>query len=165
VLLVLSSPAWGWEFSYNVSVDAHSPRFSLPSEDLTFVHNGQRGNVRYAVTSFDAPFSGLYTFTSVGLSSWDNFLILYRGAFNPSTPLVNAVVASDFNPTLGSAGFTAVLTGGEQYFVVTSAAFNSSGTFQATTTVTGVPEPSTWATLATGLLACWHFHKRRKPSP
>jgi hypothetical protein len=132
----------------------------LPSEDLTYVHGGGRNNVRYTVTSFLAPFSGLFVFDSVVSGSWDNYLVLYRAAFNPASPLLNAVVANDNNPTVGTAGFTATLTGGEQYFVVTSAAFNGGGFRQAANTISSVPEPSTWLTLGAGLALSWRMRNR-----
>jgi hypothetical protein len=162
VLLLISTslPVWGWDLAYTATVNSQSDRWALPSEDLTFVYGGNRANVRYTATNFIAPFTGLFTFSSIGMASWDNYLVLYRTAFNPNTPLVNAVVANDNNPNVGTAGFRAVLTGGEQYFVVTSAAFNGGGTFQAVNTITGVPEPSTWMMLATGLFACWYYSSR-----
>lgn len=164
LLLALTLPAYPWEFSYSATIDPQSPRFELPTVDLTGLQGGGANNVRYHLYSFTAQFSGLFTFSS--LASWDNFLILYRTAFNPATPLVNAVVANDNNPTVGTAGFTAVLTGGEQYFVVTSLSANGSGSFQAANTVSSnVPEPSTWSLALAGLGYCWRLHLQRRKGP
>lgn len=160
MLLCAGLPAWGWDFAYSVTVDSQSPRYELPAEDLASYGGGGRNNVRYSVTNFIAPISGLYRFVSVGVAGWDNFLVLYRTAFDPNAPLVNAVVANDNNPTVGVAGFTAVLAGGEQYFVVTSAASNGGGFHQAQNTISnGVPEPSTQLLLAAGLILCWSLRR------
>ena len=160
VALAVGSHAMAWDLSYTATIDSQSPRYALPSEDLTSVPGGSQGNVRYSVTNFIAPFSGRFVFQSVALTNWDNYLVLYRVAFDPARPLTNAVRANDNNPTVGLAGFSATLTGGEQYYVVTSAAFNGSGFRQAANTVaSAVPEPATWMLCAAGLAWGW---RRRK---
>jgi len=165
-LLVLTAvcgvSARAWDISYAVAIGAQSDRWSLPSEDLTYVHGGTQGNVRYQVNSFVAATSATVQFLSVA-TGWDNYLVLYRESFDPNRPLRNAIAASDNYPVVGRAGFSALLTAGERYFVVTSAAANGSpGTtmWRGTTTVTSVPEPSTFALAGVALAACFfrnHF--------
>lgn len=159
--LLFAVPGLAWDLNYTATIDSPSPRYALPTEDLTAIHGGGRNNVRYTVTDFLAPFSGLFVFQSVTLTNWDNYLVLYRTAFNPAAPLLNAVRANDNNPTVGIAGFSATLTGGERYYVVTSAAFNGGGFRQAANTVSSaVPEPATWMLCFAGL--GWTVRRRMK---
>lgn len=63
------------------------------------------------------PVTGNYTITSLINSPFDGFGVLYQNSFNPLTPLVNAITASD--DVIGDEPeITAVLTAGTTYIYV-----------------------------------------------
>jgi len=130
--------------------------------------------VRYSTQAFFTGTSGSYVFQSVATApaNWDNFTLLYRNVFNPASPLLNALVANDDNPTIGLSGFTFNLVAGTQYIFVTTGFGNTDfGAF--TNTITGpanvtfgtvgvIPEPSTYALMATGLVGLVGVARRRR---
>jgi hypothetical protein len=103
----------------------------------------------------------------------DTFMVLYQTAFNPATPLVNALVADDD----GGAGLlsliTRSLTAGTQYYmVVTSFSSGALGSYTGTITnpgngtavlgnVNAVPVPGTLALVPLGLLGLAASRRRR----
>ena len=53
-------------------------------------------------------------------------LFLYADAFNPSSPLANAVIGNDDFPSIGLSGFNNVsLTAGRTYYLVTTGFANT----------------------------------------
>ena len=74
----------------------------------------------YHTYSFTPTTSGLHGFASTNTSGWDSYFVLYQGSFDPLSPLTNAVIASD-SPT-----FSATLTAGTTYVLVTTGYANSS---------------------------------------
>ena len=114
--------------------------------------------VHYDPFTFTVSASGSYSFLDA--STYDNFLILYSGTFNPATPLANALVANDDLAGVGNAGFTAALAAGTTYIAVATA-FNNANSGAYTLTITGpgdviapgagaVPEPASWALMIAG---------------
>eukprot|EP00245_Coleochaete_scutata_P014528 TRINITY_DN6228_c0_g1_i1.p1 TRINITY_DN6228_c0_g1~~TRINITY_DN6228_c0_g1_i1.p1 ORF type:complete len:538 (-),score=62.27 TRINITY_DN6228_c0_g1_i1:707-2242(-) len=84
--------------------------------------------VRYEAVHFRVTRAGVYTIksTSVMPSGWDNFGLLYRGSFAPSTPLVNLIASNDDGPGgVGASQVSLFLSVGVYVFVTTG--FNNDG--------------------------------------
>ena len=164
LLLCCALPGWAWEFTYTATTSGPGPTWNRPVEDLSALST-LGTNVRYQVQSFVAPVTGSYLLQSIATPTWDNFLVLYRGAFNAATPFVNAIAANDDYPTFGIIGESRIvqtLTAGLTYNVVTTGYFNSStGTFTNTIS-TATPEPATWMMIVFGVSV---LLMRRRLSP
>ncbi len=127
--------------------------------------------VPYNFLSFTVSNSGSYNFLSEAIApaNWDNYLFLYQNSFNPGAPLSNALIGNDY-PTIGRSGFDFTLTSGTTYVLVTTGFGNDdkgvysntiSGQGVATPTST-VPEPSTNALMAAGLIGVAVITKQRR---
>jgi hypothetical protein len=122
-VLALSSPAAAEVISYT-GTTLGGPTWNRPNTgNPPTTLSGFATNVPYSAFTFSPTQSGNYNFLSLGTNpvNWDNFLVLYAGAFNPATPLANVVIANDDFPTIGRAGFNNVpLTAGQSYTLVTT---------------------------------------------
>jgi hypothetical protein len=132
--------------------------------------------VRYHVQGVFSATAGARTFTSQSNvpAGWDNFLFLYANPFNPLASGVGCLAGDDDGPAgIGQSQFAFNMAANTQYFIVTTGFENTdAGTF--TNTVTGgtvtfgliptvvLPEPSTYALLATGLVALVGVARRRR---
>ncbi|WOJ92142.1 PEP-CTERM sorting domain-containing protein [Congregibacter variabilis] len=125
--------------------------------------------VRYSLAGFFTDTSGLYTIDSA--QSFDGYIHLYLGNFDPLDQLTNLLAGDDDFGSNASQIASQALLADTQYFLVTSG-FGSSnqGTFTNTITAdqgdpniqlgiidatgggTGVPAPATVALLGLGLL-------------
>ncbi len=105
----------------------------------------------YDVFSFTVDAGGSYIFNSS--SPYDNYGLLYQGAFDPASPLTNVIVSNDDSNGTLSYGFTTALSTGTNYFLV-STGFDITDFGAFTTTIDGpgivtaasatsVPEPFT----------------------
>jgi len=156
-LLALSADARA-QFVYS-DTTAGGPTFNRPLENGTAL-SGTGTNVPYHVLAFSVDAAGTYGFLSGPTTGgFNNFLILYQNAFNPTAALDNFVIADDDVPQLGvvQAGFSAPLAVGTNYFLVTTG-FNNADFGAFTNIITGpgnvlagpaaaVPEPGTLALL------------------
>jgi hypothetical protein len=129
------------------------------------------GAVPFFAQSFTVSQSGGYNFsvTAGDPNSFDTFVHLYSGSFNPASPLSNLVSANDDangNPMLGSALFAQPLVAGNIYVFVVDGFGNSDfGDFTATISgigdVTAVPEPGAFPLVASGCAALCFVLRRR----
>lgn len=132
-----------------------APTFQRPVEDLSAL-SAIGTAAHYTSYAFTALTSGTHTFTTCG--AFDTFVVLYDVPFAPTMALLNALIANDdlTSAAFNVSGFSVGLQAGRQYtYVVTG--FDNSEFGAYTTTidspdVTAVPEPSTWALVAVGLL-------------
>jgi hypothetical protein len=145
-----------------------APTWTRPNEGTPPTANTGTGTaVPYSSYAFNVDAAGSYDFAS--LASFDNYTFLYRNAFNPSTPLVNAITGNNDILFAGVSGFTTNLLAGVNYFFVTTGNTNtSSGTFFNVIngpgiregSVTAVPEPGT--ILGSALAFGYGIYSKRK---
>ncbi|WBS05170.1 PEP-CTERM sorting domain-containing protein [Pseudoduganella sp. SL102] len=130
-----------------------SPTFDRPLADFTALSTNGIGS-HYDIIEFTVAESGEYAFYGTGL--FDTFLFLYYG-FDPATPLMGGLAASDDLFSANSSGFADELIGGEEYVLV-MAGFNNEQFGAYSVTITGpgaislVPEPASWLMLGIGVL-------------
>jgi hypothetical protein len=118
----------------------------------------------FHVLSFVVDTSGSYNLVTTA-ASFDNYLILYRDAFNPAAPLTNALAADDDSGTgLNSAIYNFALSSGVDYYLVTSSfSRTDSGTFTNQLSGPGniaAPEPATILLTLAGLAGVLVLRKR-----
>jgi hypothetical protein len=154
LMAALVLPGFGWEFTYSATTSGPSvPRWNRPLENLSGL-SGLGTNVAYHVRSFVAPVTGIYSFISTTTPTWDNFLVLYQGAFSPAAPMTNVIAANDDWPSFGIIGESRIsrtLTAGVTYNIVTTGYTNASTGFFNNTVSTPTPEPATWMMIAFGM--------------
>ena len=95
--------------------------------------------VQYSAHIFTAPTSGAYVFSSCGGATFDTFLALYEGTFNPSGLCAgNTLVESSDDVCGAQSTITCDLVGGTSYTLVFSGFGNTeAGPFTVTTTTPG----------------------------
>ena len=115
-----------------------APVFNRPTANGTappVALSGGATAVAFRVNQFTVDANGSYTITS-NTSTYDGFLCVYAGSFNPATPLVNALQCNDDFVNTRSSQVVPNLVAGTQYFAVNTAFSNGSvGAF--TTSVVG----------------------------
>lgn len=129
----------------------------------------------YALQPFyvSAPVSFTLQTTAAALTpgtATDTFLVLYTTAFNPASPLTNALAADDDSGGNSLSLITYNLNAGTQYYaVITTFNTATTGTITtsfnagaATVTLGAVPEPSTYALLGLGVLGVSMVVRRRQ---
>jgi hypothetical protein len=129
-------------------------------------------NTRYSVITFNVSIGGNYSLTA--LSDFDNFLLLYSGGFDPSSPLTNVRLAIDnVDGEKTYAAFSAALVPGVDYFAVVTGSgpgdfgaftlqFYGPGSINFGAPPTPTPEPATLALLVTGLSGAGAAIRRKR---
>ncbi|WP_041392125.1 PEPxxWA-CTERM sorting domain-containing protein [Sphingobium sp. SYK-6] len=150
-----------------------APTWNRPLEDFSAL-SAVGTDVAYVADSFTVTVSGLYDFLEVADAedSWDNYLFLYAGSFDPLAPFANGVVGNDDFGAIGISGFTGIsLMTGITYFAVTTGFGNFdfgkyalviTGPGAAVPPVTVVPEPASWGMMLAGLGAVGYALRRQK---
>ena len=112
-------------------------------------------NVAYSAHTYNSNTSGIATITSVCVApnSWNNFLVVYQGKFDPSNPLKNAIAAVEggyndviFQNYIVQGTFNSVaslrlsLAAGQTYTIVTTGSASTNvGSYTASVTSDPVP--------------------------
>ena len=130
--------------------------------------------VRYIVTPFTVSLSGSYNLLNAA-PGHDSFLGLHRTAFNPASPLTNALAYDDdAGPGSDSLISAISLLAGVSYFAVSTGFANDDfGAFRLTIDGPGniiggggggggVPEPATWAMMIFGFAGIGAALRRRR---
>lgn len=110
--------------------------FNRPNMDLTSL-SGKVTSYSTQPLFLDA--NGTCRFQSVQEGSFDGVLYLYRGAFDPVSPLVNLVAANDTGPVPGFSEIaSAALLASQNYYLVTSGGEpGATGNFSSFVSCTG----------------------------
>jgi len=155
------------------------PTFNRALSDFSDL-SGVGTDVAYDVFAFGVDTAGTYTINSfaygyfggpLASESWDNYLLLYVGSFDPAAALDNGLAGNDDFNGIGRSQITVDLMTDTAYYLVTTGFGNADyGRFLNIIKGPGavvpppVPEPSTYAMLAMGLLAIGFGVRRRAKS-
>lgn len=127
--LAAASPAEAGAGAAFYGATTNGATFNRPAVEL----NALSGKVvKYSVQPFFTDANATCNVYGVQEGGFDGVVYLYRGAFDPANPLVNAMAASDNGPLgPGSSGLTGLaLTANQSYYLVTAGGeVGSAGTF------------------------------------
>jgi hypothetical protein len=113
--------------------------FNRPNVNLTPAPSLSGKTVRYSSQALFTNANGTCSFVSVQEAGFDGVIYLYRGAFDPASPLTHLVAASD-NGVQGVhfSSFSEALLANQSYYLVTAGAEPATqGTFTSFVSCTG----------------------------
>ena len=112
---------------------------------------GSGSAVAYRAVPFTVTAAGTYTITTQYPASFDGYINLYQGTFNPAASCTNRVAFSDdFGGTTGSQIANQALTAGNYVLVVTGFNNTSAGTYTGTVVGPGVVSFPVTSTIPAG---------------
>ena len=118
-------------FSGNLTAGSGAS-FNRPTANGTAAPTVLSGTtVFYKTNTFNVTTEGDYRISDLATSAspWNNFLVIYSGAFDPANPLTNAILATD-GPALGDAGVSLIhLPIGPYTLVTTGSAVGNFGPY------------------------------------
>jgi hypothetical protein len=162
--IVISAPASAATVSFAGDTTG-SPTFNRPAGTSGLSSIGTA--VAYDFYTFSVDTAGSYALAAI--SSFDNYLLLYQGAFDPASSLTNLVAANDDGGGGSNALLTNALLSGTSYTVVVTGFSNSDvGIYglgisgPGAISVAAVPEPATWALMILGFGAVGGAMRRRQ---
>ncbi|WP_218080558.1 PEP-CTERM sorting domain-containing protein [Anthocerotibacter panamensis] len=131
-LLLLTEPAAAATFTYD-GTTVGAPTWNRPIEDGSAL--SANGNaVPFSVFQFQVTQAGDYTFNSQQAGTFNGFIFVYQGTFNPLTPLNNFLAANNNitpgNQTQSRIQNLSLVTGLDYFFVTTGVQNTDFGTFR-----------------------------------
>jgi hypothetical protein len=149
LLFLLLSGLAGFAQTTYMGNTTDGPRFRRPNGgnppiSLAAMSGTMGGDVAYHTYSFTPTETAQYRIVCTTAPTWDNFLLVYEGTFNPMSALTNCRAANDDYGNTTRAGIDALpMTAGQVYTIVVTA-FSNAGQGAFETVIT--PLPPTTAT-------------------
>ncbi|MEO5735120.1 MAG: PEP-CTERM sorting domain-containing protein [Rubrivivax sp.] len=152
ITLMVGASAHADMYSASGTIALTDPTFNRPLTLTSLSSVGTAVHYNQLVIGFATPGSYDFRMMATPAGSFDTFLALYSGLFNPAAPLTNLLALNDdFTNIASGSGFTFTLQP-NQFYSVISTAFSNTGTGSYLTTVTSaVPETATYGLMALGL--------------
>jgi hypothetical protein len=123
--------------------------------------------VHYDSYTFDVSAAGIYAFAAS--STFDNYLFLYQGGFDPSSALTNLIADNDdFGGTTNALLSTSLIASTSYTVVITGFDNSDAGIYglgisgPGAINLAGVPEPAAWALMILGFGAVAGAMRRRQ---
>ncbi|MDQ2780136.1 MAG: hypothetical protein M3Y32_11345 [Pseudomonadota bacterium] len=152
-VMVAGGAAHADTYSANGSITFNDAVFNRPTTltTLSAVGTAVHYDQLVIVGATPGPFDFRMQATPAG--SFDTFLLLYSGLFNPASPLTGLVALNDdFGGSIAAgSGFSYPLAAGSLYTVISTTFSNTGAGDYITTVTTAVPEVGTYALMALGL--------------
>ena len=165
--MVVAIPACAALLTYSGSLTSGSPQFYRPNANtVPPTSTASAAMVFYHVQPFFVSSAGIYTMEGIlPATGYDQFMVLYELAFDPDSPLTNALEANDDSGSGMLSRITRSLTADHQYYFV-STTFSPGQSLPVffTNQISGdgaitlgetsaIPEPATVSLLGVGLVA------------
>lgn len=162
IMLMVGASAHADTYSAAGTISLSDPTFNRPVSLTSLSGVGTAVHYNQLVIGFATPGSYDFRMVATPAGSFDTFLALYSGLFDPAAPLTNLLALNDdFTNVASGSGFTFALQA-NQFYSVISTAFSNTGTGSYLTTATSVvPETATYGLMALGLAVVGAAVRRR----